>query len=226
VGLTQQFEAMQKRAEVQSFDVRKCVREYDDVLNLQRHAVYTLRRRLLCAEPSFLHEYIINAATQVAQDVVDQATGGRPRPKPNQAEAIATQMHALAPWLTALDLDALTTLSSAELKAFLSEELRTAYDKKRGELEAVKPGLAAEVERRVLLHYLDLFWRGDADAGGQLDRMENLRTDVDLLRYADLDALTEYKLAAYGDFLEMMALVREAAHLELLGPADMPREIL
>ena len=65
--ITKRIEAAQKAVEGQNFESRKHVLEYDDVMNKQRVAVYSLRKELLSGidqKELILEEYV---ATMVAE---------------------------------------------------------------------------------------------------------------------------------------------------------------
>ena len=50
-------------------------------------------------------------------------------------------------------------LNVDELKAFLHEQLRNAYDIKEAEIEKQRPGLMREAERFFILQQIDTLWR-------------------------------------------------------------------
>ena len=50
-------------------------------------------------------------------------------------------------------------LTMEELKYFLQEQLRNAYDVKEGQIEDDRPGLMREAERFFILQQIDTLWR-------------------------------------------------------------------
>ena len=88
-----------------------------------------------------------------------------------------------------------------ELKAFLQEQLRNAYDLKEGQIEQQRPGLMREAERFFILQQIDTL-------GGHLQAMDALRESVGLRGYGQKDPLIEYKNEGYDMFLEMMTNMR------------------
>jgi preprotein translocase subunit SecA len=89
-----------------------------------------------------------------------------------------------------------------DLKAFLQEQLRNAYDLKEGEIEELRPGLMREAERFFILQQIDTLWRE------HLQAMDALRESVGLRGYGQKDPLIEYKNEGYDMFLEMMTNMR------------------
>ena len=95
-----------------------------------------------------------------------------------------------------------TGLGMEELKAFLQEQLRNAYDLKEGQIEQQRPGLMREAERFFILQQIDTLWRE------HLQAMDALRESVGLRGYGQKDPLIEYKNEGYDMFLEMMTNMR------------------
>ena len=93
-------------------------------------------------------------------------------------------------------------LGMEELKAFLQEQLRNAYDLKEGQIEQQRPGLMREAERFFILQQIDTLWRE------HLQAMDALRESVGLRGYGQKDPLIEYKNEGYDMFLEMMTNMR------------------
>ncbi len=80
--VTRSVENAQKKVEARNFDTRKNVLEYDDVMNQQRKAVYTIRRDVL--EGRYVREakpvdrdHDIEDAREVAPRELDEAARGR-----------------------------------------------------------------------------------------------------------------------------------------------------
>ena len=93
-------------------------------------------------------------------------------------------------------------LSMEELKAFLKEQMRNAYDMKESQVDQLQPGLMRQAERFFTLQQIDTLWRE------HLQAMEALRESVGLRGYGQKDPLIEYKNEGYDMFLEMMIQVR------------------
>ena len=101
-----------------------------------------------------------------------------------------------------LTSDQVQGLGMEELKAFLQEQLRNAYDIKEGQVEQQRPGLMREAERFFILQQIDTLWRE------HLQAMDALRESVGLRGYGQKDPLIEYKNEGYDMFLEMMTNMR------------------
>jgi preprotein translocase subunit SecA len=89
-----------------------------------------------------------------------------------------------------------------EIKTFLHEEVRKAYDIKEAQVDKVRPGLMREAERYFILTQIDTLWRE------HLQSMDALRDSIGLRGYGQKDPLIEYKQEGYEMFLEMMIDIR------------------
>ena len=98
--------------------------------------------------------------------------------------------------------DDINLLSIEELKNYLQEQLRVAYDLKESQIEKIRPGLMREAERFFILQQIDNLWRE------HLQSMDSLRESVGLRGYGQKDPLIEYKNEGYDMFLEMMTNMR------------------
>ena len=101
-----------------------------------------------------------------------------------------------------LTVDQLAGLDADQLKSFLQEQLRNAYDIKEAEVEQLRPGLMRDAEKYFILQQIDTLWRE------HLQSMDALRESVGLRGYGQKDPLIEYKNEGYDMFLEMMINMR------------------
>ena len=89
-------------------------------------------------------------------------------------------------------------MTVSEMKTFLQEEVRKAYDLKENQVDQSRPGLMREAERFFILNQIDTLWRE------HLQGMDALRESIGLRGYGQKDPLIEYKQEGYEMFIEMM----------------------
>src|SRR3954466_5119958 len=82
--VTRAIEPAQRQVEGNNFSTRKHLLEYDDVMNKQRESVYTLRRSILDGREG--KEYILNAADEIVEYLVDPHYPEAHREHPNEPE--------------------------------------------------------------------------------------------------------------------------------------------
>ncbi len=198
--LTRSLEGAQKKVETYYYDIRKQVFEYDEVMNNQRKAVYTERRRVL--EGRELKAQVIGYGERTIEDIVDAYVNPELPPEEWDLSRLVDKTKEFIYILEDLTPEQLQGLGVEELKAFLQEQLRNAYDIKEGQVEQQRPGLMREAERYFILQQIDTLWRE------HLQAMDALRESVGLRGYGQKDPLIEYKNEGYDMFLEMMTQMR------------------
>ena len=198
--LNRSLEGAQKKVETYYYDIRKQVFEYDEVMNNQRKAVYAERRRVL--EGRALKQQVIGYGERTIEDIVEAYVNPDLPPEEWDLSNLVSKTKEFIYLLDDLTPEQLQGLSMEELKAFLQEQMRNAYDLKEGQVEQVRPGLMREAERFFILQQIDTLWRE------HLQAMDALRESVGLRGYGQKDPLIEYKNEGYDMFLEMMTQMR------------------
>ncbi|MCP9904729.1 preprotein translocase subunit SecA, partial [Cyanobium sp. BA5m-10] len=215
--LTRSLEGAQKKVETYYYDIRKQVFEYDEVMNNQRKAVYTERRRVL--EGRELKAQVIGYGERTVEDIVEAYVNPELPPEEWDLSRLVEKTKEFIYILEDLAPDQLQGLGVEELKAFLQEQLRNAYDIKEGQVEQQRPGLIREAERYFILQQIDTLWRE------HLQAMDALRESVGLRGYGQKDPLIEYKNEGYDMFLEMMTQMRRNViySMFMFQPAPAPQ---
>ena len=215
--LTRSLEGAQKKVETYYYDIRKQVFEYDEVMNNQRKAVYAERRRVL--EGRELKAQVIGYGERTVDDIVEAYVNPELPPEEWDLTRLVEKTKEFIYLLEDLTPEQLQGLGVDELKAFLQEQLRNAYDIKEGQIEQQRPGLMREAERYFILQQIDTLWRE------HLQAMDALRESVGLRGYGQKDPLIEYKNEGYDMFLEMMTQMRRNViySMFMFQPAPAPQ---
>lgn len=198
--LTRSLEGAQKKVETYYYDIRKQVFEYDEVMNNQRRAIYAERRRVL--EGQDLKELVITYAERTMDDIVEAYINPELPPEEWKLPEMVEKVKEFVYLLSDMEPEQLEDLSVGEIKTFLHEQVRTAYDMKEAQVDQMKPGLMREAERFFILQQIDTLWRE------HLQQMDSLRETVGLRGYGQKDPLIEYKSEGYEVFLDMMTGIR------------------
>lgn len=225
------LEGAQERVEGYYFDMRKQVLSYDDVMNRQRNAIYSLRRSLLLnsawkepsLEPQALPEYIEDLVEQELQGLVTIHTADREASNWNTQE-IAETIHALS--------GAEVVGAQAQLKQVIEKLASESPDVIRDELEKVvyemvdkkleekEAQLGSEAYNGLLkaaaLRAIDVHWMD------HLDTMDYLRTGIGLRGYGQRDPLVEYQKEGHRLFQELMTTIQNT-FVETVFKAQMVR---
>jgi len=198
--LTRSLEGAQKKVEVHYYDMRKQVFEYDEVMNNQRRAIYAERRRVL--EGQDLKEQVIKYAEVTMDDIVDAYVNPELPSEEWELDKLVNKVKEFVYLLSDLEPEQLVDLGVGEIKTFLHEQVRIAYDIKEAQLNQIQPGLMRQAERFFILQRIDTLWRE------HLQQMDGLRESVGLRGYGQKDPLIEYKSEGYELFLEMLTDIR------------------
>jgi preprotein translocase subunit SecA len=217
--LTRSLEGAQKKVETYYYDMRKQVFEYDEVMNNQRKAVYAERRRVL--EGRELKQQVIGYGERTMADIVDAYVNPELPPEEWDLDRLVAKAKEFVYLLDDLTPQQVSGLSMEELKAFLQEQLRNAYDIKESEVEMLRPGLMREAERFFILQQIDTLWRD------HLQAMDALREAVGLRGYGQKDPLIEYKNEGYEMFLQLMIqLRRNVIYSMFMFQPQVPQEVV
>jgi preprotein translocase subunit SecA len=198
--LTRSLESAQKKVETYYYDIRKQVFEYDEVMNNQRKAVYGERLRVL--QGIDLKRQVIGYGERTMSEIVEAYINPDLPPEEWNIDQLISKVKEFIYLLDDLKVDDINLLSIDELKNYLQEQLRIAYDLKESQIEKTRPGLMREAERFFILQQIDNLWRE------HLQSMDSLRESVGLRGYGQKDPLIEYKNEGYDMFLEMMTNMR------------------
>lgn len=216
--LTRSLEGAQKKVETYYYDIRKQVFEYDEVMNNQRRAIYAERRRVL--EGQDLKEQVIKYAEKTMDDIVDYYINVDLPSEEWELEKLVDKVKEFVYLLADLQPNQLEDMTVSEIKAFLHEQVRIAYDLKEAQIDQVQPGLMRQAERFFILQRIDTLWRE------HLQQMDALRESVGLRGYGQKDPLIEYKSEGYELFLDMMINIRRDVVYSLFMFQPQPQQMM
>ncbi len=226
------LEGAQERVEGYYFDMRKQVLSYDNVLNKQRIAIYTLRRSLLESstwkEPNqdaiSIHERILELAREQASSLIGVHTASAQVEDWNVKE-IAESLHALTNTPTAETHTKLSDIIAKE-NANGPDSARDAVTIEVGNIlagkiqekhEALGEDTMKQLEQAAALRSIDSLWMD------HLDTMDYVRTGIGLRGYGQRDPLVEYQKEGHRLFQELLgtikgALLETVLRAEVQGP--------
>ena len=199
--LNKSLESAQKKVEAYYYDARKQLFQYDEVLNYQRLAIYSERRRIL--ESDNLRNWVIQYAETTIDDYTQHYFSKKQDGKENSS-LILKKIEDLLGLPYHLDPIYFDTLSLNEAKNFLYQQIRISYDLKESQIELIENGLMRELERSFLLQKIDSAWKE------HLQQMNSLRESIGWRGYGQKDPLIEYKNEAYDLFTAMTTNIRHS----------------
>jgi preprotein translocase subunit SecA len=217
--VTSAIENAQKRVELQNFQIRKRLLDYDDVMNQQREVVYSLRLFALEGGEELKAESV-RMVVAAMERFAAQYEGVEPEEwdrKLMGAELLMkylVSVPALEDNEQVKDVEALTTaLKDAGSKAFHGKidswnDLAKRYN---------APDLSERLLSQLMLQVLDEKWKD------HLYDLDQLRHAIQYRAWGQKDPLVEYKQEAFDLFADLMHDIRQSfterfSKLQVQGP--------
>lgn len=196
------IENAQKNIEGRNFSARKRVIQYDDVLNTQRHVMYSERMKVLRGEN--VHQDVLNLIPDFVGDILVEGIPDPTKVATWDVEKInAALERACIPadsnLISQKDID---ELSYQKLVDKCVDRTIEEYEKKIASYK--EEGVDySEIERIILLRTVDKYWIDHIDA------MDKLKRGIQLRSYANEDPLNAFKKEALEMFEDMTASIQE-----------------
>jgi preprotein translocase subunit SecA len=166
--VTKALETAQKRVEMQNFEIRKRLLEFDDVMNKQREVVYGLRNEIL--EGSDVKNYIMDYIEEIVDEIIEKYC-----PTDYKEDWDILNLKGELGFHFLLDFKGIEDAKNREeLKENIMKEIEIMY-KEREEL--IGEERMREVERMALLYTVDEAWRD------HLYSLDHLREGIYLRAY-------------------------------------------
>jgi preprotein translocase subunit SecA len=203
--ITASIENAQKKVEGHNFNIRKNLLEYDDVMNLQRKAVYELRRRALHGEN--IRDMMLESLEALVADILDETVAEGLKHEDWDTPALLRRLEEVFDVRWTETPEQLREFAREEIREKVLADVRAAYAAKEAELG--DSGMR-QVERMLVLQFADQLWKD------HLLALDRLRDGIGLRGYAQRNPLLEYKKEAFGMFQMMNSLRDEAVLSRLL----------
>jgi preprotein translocase subunit SecA len=192
--ITRSIEQAQKRVELQNFQQRKRLLEYDDVMNQQREVIYSLRTFALEGGEELKGE---------AQRMIEKAVAKRVETALADFDSDSTVDLALIRQELLMHYLITVPALEAELRpASLADAVRDSIEAGRAAFTAKMASLeqfADQLLSLVMLQVLDEKWKD------HLYDLDQLRGGITYRSWGQKDPLIEYKQEAYSMFVDLMA---------------------
>ena len=181
------IERAQQKIEARNFDIRKTLIKFDNVLNDQRHVIFSQREKIITTDNIF--EYSNEFLQEITNELIELKSKKKINMKNNEFE------NKLKPLMGKnFDLDKAKILSEDSDRAienYLKEQFESARNDRISSLGDTQ---AKEIERRIFLQTIDLNWKT------HIQYLEQLRQVIGLRSYGQRDPLVEYKKEAFELF--------------------------
>jgi preprotein translocase subunit SecA len=199
--VTSQIEGAQRKVEGHHFDVRKNLFDYDNVMNIQRNAIYQMRRNVL--EGHDIGATILEMLGEVTSNILDiNMPEGAPRDQWNIDGLIVSLSQVFG-----IKLDPSIYSGSADsITEALKKEIKRIYDRQKAEMGPYFD----QVQKMILLQSIDTKWKE------HLLVIDKLKEGIGLRGYAQKDPLIEYKKEAFMAFEHLNIAIRQEVAEKLM----------
>ncbi|MEE8484187.1 MAG: preprotein translocase subunit SecA, partial [Nitrospinota bacterium] len=208
--ISKAIENAQKKVEGHNYDIRKHLLEYDDVMNLQRKAVYEQRRIIL--EGTDLKDKVLDMAAELVENIIHETAPEKSHPDDWDFESMKNRLHGHFGMQVEIDPDKNLTIGQEKL-AFDSmvqddilkstdTELERLYAEKE---EAISEKRMRDFEQYIMLNVIDSQWKD------HLLMMDHLKEGIGFRGYAQKNPLNEYKREGHMLFENMIGRFKEEA---------------
>lgn len=190
--LTSAVTNAQKQIEGKNFDIRKNLKDYDDVLAKQRDIIYKKRDAILMADDivDLIHDFFKTTGLYLCKQAIDK-NANLDIVSGEALKRLVEPQFMPAGSITASAYDGAPIDEAGE---DLGEILYASYLEKRKTWPAQD---ADNIERNISLRVIDRNWQG------HIDTMSHLRDGINLRSYAQKNPLQDYVNEGYDLFAEM-----------------------
>ena len=185
------LERAQQKVEARNFDIRKTLIKFDNVLNDQRHVVFSQRKNAMNSENIF--DYSDEFLKEISEDLIKLKIQNLSNPKSNEFNNKVRQI--VGKSFNDSELQSLISAKDNELK----DQISSKFNETRNErIKVLNEQHAKEIEKRIFLQTIDLNWKS------HIQYLEQLRQVIGLRSYGQRDPLVEYKKEAFDLFSNLL----------------------
>ena len=185
------LERAQQKVESRNFDIRKTLLKFDNVLNDQRHVIFSQRKNVMNSEKIFdySNEFLLEIIENLASLKTQNLTQTKNNEFNNQLRIL------LGKSFNEEEIEKLKNLKDQEFK----EKINLKFSETRNErIKLLDEEKAKEIEKRIFLQSIDLNWKSHIQYLEQLRQVRGLRS------YGQRDPLVEYKKEAFDLFENLL----------------------
>ena len=179
------LERAQQKVEARNFDIRKSLLKFDDVLNDQRHVIFSQRKKVINSDNSF--EFADNFLVQIIDEIIE-----------HKNKNIQIEKKLISSLGNSFSIEEINELKNLDSKSF-NQKIVNKFNIKRDErIKILGEEQSKDLEKRIFLQLIDQNWKT------HLQYLEQLRQVIGLRSYGQRDPLIEYKKEAFNLFEDLL----------------------
>lgn len=186
--------AAQKRIEGNNYDERRNTLRYDDVLRMERTAIYSERKKLLNYKGDVTKYLMGMFGRTIERNVNLYCQNRNKRNYDGLDQFIENEMG-----VESLDAKSFDQMTNLQIKEYLLEQVKQEIARKKKAL--AYPEQIKEFERVIILKAVDANWKNN------IDNMQQLRMSITLRGYGQHNPLVEYQNTSFVMYEKMIASI-------------------
>jgi preprotein translocase subunit SecA len=181
------LERAQQKVEARNFDIRKNLLKFDDVLNDQRHVIFSQRNNVMNSEKVFdySNEFLSEITAHLIVLKAQKLSKAKNTEFNNQLKVLLGK---------SIDDNEFENLINLKDQDFTKKINSKFLDSRNERIKMLDEEKAKEIEKRIFLQCIDLSWKS------HIQYLEQLRQVIGLRSYGQRDPLVEYKKEAFHLF--------------------------
>tara|TARA_B100001057_G_scaffold149915_1_gene149810 strand:+ start:49 stop:2595 length:2547 start_codon:yes stop_codon:yes gene_type:complete len=185
------LERAQQKVEARNFDIRKTLIKFDNVLNDQRHVIFTQRKNAMKNDQIF--DYSKDFVDEIIEDLIVLKKRKETHPKNNELEIKLKPI--LGKSFENNEINDLISTDNINFKKIIINKFKNAREERT---KLIGEEQSKEIEKRIFLQSIDLNWKS------HIQYLEQLRQVIGLRSYGQRDPLIEYKKEAFELFENLL----------------------
>ncbi|MDC3037983.1 preprotein translocase subunit SecA [Candidatus Pelagibacter sp.] len=185
------LERAQEKVEARNFDIRKTLIKFDNVLNDQRHVVFSQRKNAMNSENIF--DYSDEFLKEISDDLIKLKISNLSNPKSNEFNNKTKQI--VGKSFEETDFKDLIESKDKDFREKISNKFQ---ETRKERIKLLGEDHAKDIEKRIFLQSIDLNWKS------HIQYLEQLRQVIGLRSYGQRDPLVEYKKEAFELFSNLL----------------------
>ncbi|MBC7742400.1 MAG: preprotein translocase subunit SecA [Bdellovibrionaceae bacterium] len=190
--VTNAIEGAQRKVEGHHFDVRKHLLDYDNVMNMQRNAIYKMRRQIL--EGKEIERSLLDMLGDVVSVILDTHV-------PQDAKAQDWNLEGLNTALMAqfgFQIELKPSITSAQIQDEITTRVKKIFEHQK---QSMGPYFE-QISKMVMLNAIDQRWKE------HLYTLDKVKEGINLRAYGQKDPLIEYKKEAFKAFEYLSNIIK------------------
>tara|TARA_Y100001970_G_scaffold271300_1_gene366351 strand:- start:17242 stop:19788 length:2547 start_codon:yes stop_codon:yes gene_type:complete len=185
------LERAQQKVEARNFDIRKTLIKFDNVLNDQRHVIFSQRKKAMNSNEIFA--YSDDFLGEIIEDLINLKIQKISKPKNNDFDNKLKPI--LGKDFNEAEFKNLIESKDKEFKEKIINKFKVAREERTRLLGDEQ---SKEIEKRIFLQSIDMNWKS------HIQYLEQLRQVIGLRSYGQRDPLIEYKKEAFDLFENLL----------------------